>query len=134
MAGGLFRRRRGPRDPFADVERPAAPPPEEWPEDEPIEIRAGSRPVDLDRVTDDWDDEWGRARLPPPEHPAAMDIAPAQVDAWLEDQARDLDDVTRDNTARWGGDETLLRTARGSTWDDEPAAAEPTRTVPRRQR
>lgn len=101
------------------MERPAALPEPVGDDAEPVEIRSGSVPVDLDRTPDAWDDEWRDAAFRLPSIPAAMDIAPAQVDAWLEGQARDLDDVTRSTAARWSDDPRVLRSARGSTWDDD---------------
>jgi hypothetical protein len=123
MAGGLFRRRRGSRDPFADVERPPIPASDAWDEEDPAVIRAGLQPVDIDAVDDAWDDEWQDPAFRRPSIPAAMDIGPAQVDAWLEGQARELDDVTRDNAARWSDDPDALRGQRGATWDDDTPTA-----------
>ena len=105
------------------MERPAALPDAVWEDAEPVEIRSGSVPVDLDRVPDAWDDEWQDPAFRLPSIPAAMDIAPSQVDAWLEGQARDLDDVTRSTAARWSDDPSVLRSARGSTWDDDTGSS-----------
>jgi hypothetical protein len=138
MAGsGLFRRKRGPRDPFANVERPSVNRPGDvWTDDDPVVIRAGLDPQSAaaQALSDDdaWDDEWRDPAFRRPSIPAAMEFQPGAVDAWLEDQARDLDDVTRDNAARWSNEPDNLRKVRGSTWDDEPEEVrpEPRRVAP----
>ena len=52
---------------------------------------------------DAWDDEWRDPALRRVSIPAAASPGPAEVDAWLSDDAEGWSDVTRETTQRWGG-------------------------------
>ena len=52
---------------------------------------------------DAWDDEWRDPALRRVSIPAAASPGPAEVDAWLSDDAEGWSDVTRETAQRWGG-------------------------------
>jgi hypothetical protein len=71
---------------------------------------------------DSWDDEWKEPAVRRTSIPPAADPTPEKVDQWLESDASNWDDVTRESVRKMGADPSHAAAARsirpGSTWDD----------------
>jgi hypothetical protein len=70
---------------------------------------------------DAWDDEWKEPAIRRTSIPPAADPTPDKVDQWLESDASEWHDVTRDSARKLGVDPSLAaaRAVRpGQSWDD----------------
>ena len=72
---------------------------------------------------DAWDDEWRDPAFRRVSIPAAANPGPAEVDAWLQDDAQGWSDSTRETAHRWGGSDGSVAKP-GTNWEEEPAVAE----------
>ncbi len=142
---GLFRRNR------ADEFTPEAPwEPGQWDQsadEQPMEGTApssvGRRRTSADMFAqrdkgwteswgdDAWDDEWRDPAFRRVSIPAAANPGPAEVDAWLQDDAQGWSDSTRETAHRWGGSDGSVAKP-GTNWEVEPAVAESAAALPPR--
>ena len=73
---------------------------------------------------DAWDDEWRDPAFRRVSIPAAANPGPAEVDAWLQDDAQGWSDSTRETAHRWGGSDGNVAQP-GTNWDEEPTGPRP---------
>ncbi len=138
---GLFRRTR------ADEFTPEAPwEPGEWnqnADEQPVEgtdaSSIGRRRTSADMFAqrdstwteswgdDAWDDEWRDPAFRRVSIPPAANPGPAEVDAWLQDDAQGWSDSTRETANRWGGSDGRSDAAAkpGANWDEAAAVPDP---------